>query len=126
MDTDILAKKGITSHDAVVGLVDGFSLRIGERATLLRTAGGRTYGVIVEISPVEAKELYAEISVADYVAELVAVELIDGSIVEASCYILSEDKVTGANQDYANALFKVAHKLGLPEFYLAEIKQAGD
>jgi hypothetical protein len=48
----------------------------------------------------------------------------DGSKVEASCYILPDDKVTGTNADYAEALLQVARKLGLPETYLAEIKQA--
>ena len=125
MDVDLLAKKGITPQDAVVGHVDGFSLHIGERATLLRSAGARAYGVMMEISPGEAKDLYAESSVADYVPEHVTVELMDGSKVEASCYILADDKVTGTNKDYAEALVQVANKLGLPETYVAEITQAG-
>ena len=125
MDADVLAKKGITPQDAVVGHVDGFSLRIGKRATLLRSAGARAYGVMMEISPAEVKDLYAESSVADYVAEPITVELMDGSRVEASCYILPDDKVTGTNKDYAEALVQVADKLGLPETYLAEITQAG-
>lgn len=124
MDADLLAEKGITPRDAAVGHVEGFSLYIGERATLLRSAGARAYGVVMEISPGEAKDLYAEASVADYVPEPVIVELIDGSKVEASCYILPDDKVTGTNTDYAEALLQVARKLGLPETYLAGIKQA--
>jgi len=126
MDTELLAKKGIKPQCAVVGHVDGFSLRIGERATLLHNAGARTYGVIMEISPSEARELYAESSVVDYVAETVISELIDGSKVEASCYILPNNKVTGTNKIYAEALSKVAHKLDLPESYIAEIERACD
>jgi hypothetical protein len=126
MDADLLAKKGITPQDAVVAHVDGFSLRIGERATLVRTAGARAYGVIMEITPSEATDLYAESSVADYVAEPVISELIDGSKVAASCFILPNDKVSGTNKDYAEALSQVAHKLGLPENYIAEIKRACD
>lgn len=79
------------------------------------------YGVIMEISPGDAKDLYAESSVADYVPEPVTAEPMDGSKVEASCYILPNDKVTGTNKDYAEALLQVARKLGLPETYLAEI-----
>ena len=125
MDVDLLAKKGIIPKNAVVGHVDGFSLRIGERATLLRSVAARAYGVMMEISPGEAKDLYAESSVADYVPEQVTVELMDGTKVEASCYILPDDKVTGTNKDYAEALVQVADKLGLPESYIAEITQAG-
>ena len=126
MDADLLAKKGITPQGAVVAHVDGFSLRIGERATLLRAAGARAYGVIMEITPSEARDLYSESSVADYVAEQVVSELVDGSKVEATCFILPHNKVTGTNKDYAEALSQVAHKLGLPENYIAEIKRACD
>ena len=125
MDEDLLAKKGISPRETIVGHLDGFCLRIGERATLLRSAGARAYGVVMEISPGEAKGLYAESSVADYVPEPVTVELIDGSEVEASCYNLPAHKITGTNKGYAVALWEVASKLGLPEPYLDEIRQAG-
>jgi hypothetical protein len=124
MDVDLLAKKGITPQVAVVGHVNGFSLHIGERATLLRSAGARAHGVMMEISSGEAKDLYAESSVADYVPEVVTVELMDGSKVEASCYNLPDDKITETNRDYAEALLQVAVKLALPDTYIAEIAQA--
>ena len=113
-----VAKKGIVPCDAVVGYVDGFGLRIGERATLLRAAGTRAYGVMMEISSVEVKNLYSESSVADYVPEPVTVQLIDGSQVEACCYNLPGDKITGTNKAYAEALLDVAKELDLPESYL--------
>jgi hypothetical protein len=124
MDVDLLAKKGLTPQVAVVANVNGFSLHIGERATLLRSAGARAYGVMMEISSGEAKDLYAERSVADYVPEVITVELMDGSEVEASCYILPDDKITETNRDYAKALLQVAVKLALPDTYIAEIAQA--
>ena len=125
MDESLLAKKGISPSQAEVGYVDGFALRIGERATLIRSAGARSYGVMMNISPDEANELYAESSVADYVPESVTVELADGNKVEATCYNLPVDKVTGTNRVYAEALWEVANSLGLPEHYLAEIRQTG-
>ena len=125
MDEDLLAKKGISPSKAEVGFVDGFALRIGERATLMRSADSRSYGVMMNISSDQANELYAENSVADYVPESVTVELLNGSKVEASCYNLPVDKVTGTNKVYAQALLEVANRLGLPESYLVEIRQAG-
>jgi len=126
MDEDLLAKKGIFPSKAEVGFVDGFALRIGERATLLREAESRSYGVIMNISSDQANELYSESSVADYAPESVSVELLNGSRVEASCYNLPVDKVTGTNKVYAQALFEVANRLGLPESYLFEIRRAGE
>ncbi len=125
MDKGLLASQGITPSEAAVGYVDGFSLRIGERATLVRSERTRAYGVVLEMSAVEAEDLYSDGSVADYVPEPVTVHLTDGSQVEASCYNLSGDKITGTNKVYAEALLEIATELGFPESYLAEIRQAG-
>ena len=124
MDKDLLARKGVTARNAAVGFVDGYRLRIGERATLQRRAGARAYGVMMEVSAVELDGLYEEVSVADYVPETVLVELMAGGQSSARCYNLPDDKVTGANERYAEALLKLATQLGLPEPYLGQIRQA--
>ena len=125
MDENLLAKKGVTPKKAAVGCVDGYRLRIGERATLQRYAGARAYGVIMEVAAEEVRELYSESSVVDYVPESVSVELMDGSRRDARCYNLSDDKVAGTNKAYAEALLKLANRLGFPESYLRQIRQAG-
>ena len=124
MDEALLARKGITPSNAEVGYVDEYALRIGERATLVSSAGARSYGVLMDISSNQAKELYSDKSVADYLPESVIVELLSGSKAEAVCYNLPVDKVTGTNKAYAQALWEVANKLDLPENYLAELKEA--
>ena len=124
MDEALLAKKGITPSNAEVGYVDEFALRIGERATLVSSAGARSYGVMMNISSDQAKELYSDKSVADYVPEPVIVELLGGSKAEAKCYNLPVDRATGTNKVYAEALLEVASKRGLPESYLFEIREA--
>ena len=124
MDESLLAKKGILPGSSAVGHVDGFALRIGERAALLRSAGARAYGIMMNISDNAAKELYAERSVADYVPEPVTVNLSDGSEVEAICYNLPEEKITGTNKDYAASLLELAARLEFPESYLDEIRKA--
>lgn len=124
MDKGLLAEKGIIPSKAVVGYVDGFGLRIGERATLLRSPNARAYGVVMDISPSDVKNLYSESSVADYVPEPVTVECTDGHKIEASCFNLPNEKVTGTNKAYAKALLEVARKLRLPDSYVDEISQA--
>ena len=125
MDQNLLGGKGIAPSSAVTGYVDGFRLRIGERATLQPHAGGRAYGVMMDVAADEIAELYAESSVADYVPEFVTVELMDGSRAEASCYNLPGNIVGDPNTGYAAALLDVARQLGLPDAYLREIRQAG-
>ena len=98
MDETLLAKKGVTPNNAILGFVEGFVLRIGERATRLRSRDGQAYGVVMDILPSDADTLYSEASVANYVPEPVIVELMDGTKVEATCYNLPSNKVTGTNK----------------------------
>ena len=124
MDERLLATKGIKPSEVNLGFVDGYGLRIGERATLVRHPDSRAYGAMMDIAPGEAAELYAEESVADYLPEPVIVELMDGTQVEATCYNLPEDRVTGANEEYAKSLLGVATRLNFPDSYLDQIRQA--
>ena len=124
MDERLLATKGVKPTNISVGFVDGYRLSIGERATLVRHPGDRAYGAMMDIDPDEATHLYAEDSVADYLPEAVTVELTDGTQVEATCYNLPSAKVTGTNKDYAESLLKVANRLGLPDSYIDQIRQA--
>jgi hypothetical protein len=124
MDESLLAGKGVRPAAVSLGFVRGYRLRIGERATLVHDPSGRAYGAMMEITPSEAADLYAEQSVADYVPEAVIVELLDGCQVEASCYNLPVDNVTVANREYAQSLLMIATRLGFPDSYLDQIRQA--
>ena len=124
MDEDLLKAKGIQPAEVRVGFVNGHRLRIGARATLVPHPDGRAYGVMMEIAIGAAKTLYAEDSVADYLPEPVTVELMDGTRVEATCYNLPGDRLTGANKRYADSLLDVATRLEFPESYLDQIRQA--
>ena len=124
MDESLLATKGIEPSEVILGFVDGYGLRIGERATLVRRPDSRAYGAMMDITPSEATKLYAEESVADYVPESVIVELMDGTRVEATCYILPGDKVAGANKEYAESLLDIATRLDFPDSYLDQIRRA--
>lgn len=123
MDERLLATKGIRPAGIEPGFVDGYGLRIGERATLVRDPDSRAYGVVMDIAPGEAAALYAEDSVADYLPESLTVEVGGGARVEATCYILPAGKVTGTNKEYAAQLLDAATRLGFPDAYLEQIRQ---
>ena len=124
MDETLLAAKGIEPSKPSPGFVNGFELRIGERATLVPSEDSRAYGVVMDVAREEARELYAEKSVADYLPEPVIVDLMDGTQVEATCYNLPVDKVTGTNRDYARSLMDLAARLNFPDSYLDQIRRA--
>ena len=50
MDTALLSSKGVTPDSIAIGYVDEFALRIGERATLVRATGARSWGVVANIT----------------------------------------------------------------------------
>ena len=123
MDEAILAQKGIKSRNPVVGFLDGYALSIGERATLLPENDGRAYGLVIEVPSRDVDALYSEDSVADYLPEKVTVVLADGSNVEATCYNLPGEKVTGTNKTYAASLLELAIRMEFPATYIDEIRR---
>lgn len=123
MDQSLLESKGIVPSRSNVGYVDGYGLRIGQRATLLPDENSTAYGVLMTIRAREAEALYSEDSVADYVAESVSVTLADGTLESAICYNLPKSKLEGANSQYAVALLKLAEDLGMPGAYLRQIEE---
>lgn len=125
MDRAVLAEQGVTPRSAEIGFVEGFALRIGRRATLVRRPGRRAYGVLMTIATADAERLYAEASVADYRPETVAVTLTDDDRAEAVSYVLPRGPDAGTNPEYAARLHEVARRLGMPEDYCAEIQRLG-
>lgn len=124
MDQGLLATKGIAPSAVDPGFVDGYALRIGERATLVRCPGCRAYGLMMNVARSEAAMLYAEGSLTDYLPEPVVVELMNGTRFAATCYNLPGDKITGTNKEYAEALLEVATRFDFPDSYLDQIRQA--
>ena len=124
MDEELLASKGIAPSHSSAAYVRDFALHIGERAALLQRSGSRAYGLVMDINQSEAAVLYSDNSVADYFAEPVTAELMDGSLVEASCYNLPVENIAGTNREYAKALLALAARLQFPDEYLDEIRLA--
>lgn len=124
MDEALLASRGVRPTEATTGYVDGLSLHIGERATLLPETDGRAYGLLMRLAAEDAATLYSDPSVADYVAEPVVVKLPGNLQVPAVCYNLPAAGLTGTDPEYAAALLRLATKLGLPDSYLEQIRNA--
>lgn len=124
MDESVLASKGVYPRNQAIAYVDGFRLRIGERATLLPEEKSRAYGVLMEITQEDAAALYSEEGVADYVAQPVTVSLPDGPRVSAVSYNLPVAKLAGTNPAYASDLLALATRLGFPDSYLEHIRRA--
>lgn len=127
MDRSLLTEKGL--HPVVVGpaALPDYRIYIGERATLLRSAGSRAYGIVMELSEDEARALYAESSVSEYIPEPVRVEMMGfGETVEALCYNLPPElALVGTNAAYASRLARLLESLGFDPAYIEEVAALG-
>lgn len=123
MDAGLLRTKGARPAGIRAACVPGFALRIGQRATLLRTPDARAYGIVMELTHAEIEQLYSEASVRAYRPEAVIAELTDGSRVPALCFnLLVPPGPEEANAEYAAKLRDLARRLGLPPDYVESIK----
>ncbi len=126
MDEALLRSKGFNPSCIETGVVEGFGLRIGERATLVESEGERAYGVIMFMSHKELEALYSEESVSDYVPENLTVTTSNNKKIIAITYNLPLEKLTGQNREYACSLAKLAKNVGLPSEYIKEIEKWTD
>ncbi|MFQ5688610.1 MAG: gamma-glutamylcyclotransferase family protein [Candidatus Scalindua sp.] len=121
MDDELLREKGFNPTFGKIAYVDGYGLRIGERATLVKSEGERSYGLVMELREEELEQLYSDSSVSDYVPELVEATDLNGAIANVYSYNLPISKLSGSNKSYAKSLSVVAQKKGLPQNYINEI-----
>jgi hypothetical protein len=123
MDADLLRSKGLTPRDPELATVNGFALRIGQRAALVPDSSSQVHGVVMSLTLVELDRLYAEPSVREYKPQAVLAELAGGGVTAALCYNLPTPP--GANErnpDYVTKLREVGEKVGLPEGYLSSLR----
>lgn len=128
MDQALLAGKGICPTMLGPAVLIGYRIHIGARATLRPSASGRAYGLVMELTDEEARLLYSEPGVREYVPEHVRVELLaSGEAVEADCYNLPPGSgSSGTNPAYAAELSRLAEALRFDPVYVEEIRVFGE
>lgn len=123
MDVGLLHEKGVHPKAVRQACVQGFSIRIGHRATLVPDPEGRVYGMLMELSHGEIEGLYAEPSLQMYRPEAMLCQIQDATSVAALCFILPQDPAASEhNQDYARQLRDLGRTLGLPPGYVETIR----
>ncbi|HXV62271.1 MAG TPA: gamma-glutamylcyclotransferase family protein [Vicinamibacteria bacterium] len=123
MDEDLLRSKGVRAEGGELAMVEGFTLRIGQRATLVPTPGGRVHGLVFTLSLSELNRLYSEPSVQAYRPTAVLARLASGGLIAALCYNLSQPQsARERNPEYAAKLRALAQKIGLPDEYVASLE----
>jgi len=122
MDKDLLQQKGFCPQNIKPACLQGYQLKIGERATLTPLEGARSYGTVMDLDDSELRDLYGSDGVEDYVPQTVQATTMLGATIEVVCYILPVEKISGSNSGYAIKLASIAKKLEFPRDYIEEIQ----
>ncbi len=121
MDETLLHAKGIEPQNRRLAALENFRLVIGERATLVPSAGETVHGVIFSLTHAEIDSLYADASVSVYRPEAVSA-VADDDRVPALCFNLpTAPAANERNPEYAAKLKKIAERVGLPDEYTITI-----
>jgi len=122
MDVDILREKQVTPVNPRPAYVEGFALRIGERATLLPSLGARAFGMLISLTHRELSRLYSGPGLEQYRPEAVLVRTFKGELASALCYNLPDAPLPHErNPEYAVHLQAVLRKLNFPPEYVASV-----
>jgi hypothetical protein len=122
MDVDILRGAAVEPVNPRRAYVDNFALRIGQRATLLPSAGGRAYGMVFALTHSELERLYTAPGLEHYRPEAVLAQCLEGTVVPALCYNLREaPRPDERNPEYATRLQRALRKLDCPQDYVASV-----
>ena len=122
MDERLLREKGCSEANLRPAHLPGFTLHIGNRATLVPSQSGIVFGLIGSLSHAELDNLYSDPSVQDYRPEPVLAYLNDDEPLAALCFNLVEPpSLAEQNADYAKKLRALAESLNFPADYIASI-----
>jgi hypothetical protein len=75
MDEELLRGKGLEPEGGEIAAIDGFALRIGQRAALVPAPGAKVYGLVFSLTRSELDRLYSESSVQAYKPQAVLAQL---------------------------------------------------
>ena len=122
MDAAVLRNSGAQPVNPRRAYVDDFALRIGNRATLVPSAGARAYGMVIALTHSELQHLYGAPGLDQYRPEAVLARLMDGAPVPALCYnLLVEPRADERNLDYAARLQQTLRQLEFPSEYIDSV-----
>ena len=122
MDVDVLHEKQITPVTPRRAYVDGFALRIGERATLVPFLGARAFGMLISLTHRDLSQLYSGPGLEHYRPEAVVVKTLDGESVPALCYNLPDAPLPHErNPEYVARLQAVLRRLEFPTDYVESV-----
>lgn len=129
MDPEILRAKSVEPRNPRLGYAAGYTLRIGNMATLLRDTdpSARAFGLVYALTHAELSMLYDQAGLDMYIAEALLVTLCtaDGldsgtSLPSLCCNLLEPPADHESNPAYQARLLQCMLRLGVPSVGISE------
>ena len=114
MDPDVLEQKGVQPRNPRIAKVEGYELRIGSKATLLRERGGVAYGVVYSLTHSEINSLYWGAGLDAYAAEALLAKIGEDNQAVLCCNLVEPPAKDESNPEYGQKLAAAMKKLGVP------------
>ena len=126
MNGDVLAEAGLAPRSFVSARLAGFEIQIGSLANLVRSDRHAVYGLLARATHDELSQLYrhsADVLGGTYLPHPVNVELADGVLRPALCYIGRDIKPGSPKPGYIERILAPARAFGFPEWYIAHLER---
>lgn len=122
MDPEILREASVAPINPRRAYLEGFALRLGQRAALVSSAEDRAYGLLFGLTHAELDRLYGAPGLEPCRPEAVLVQLLEGTPTPALCYNLPDaPRPDERNPEYAARLQRALSRLDFPAEYVASV-----
>lgn len=122
MDVGALRSQGVHPTAPRAASVAGYTIRIGNRATLWPAPGSSAHGLLMDLTHSEIDLLYGAPGLEAYRPEAVAAAVGEGPPIPALCFnLVALPSADEANPEYAAQLRQLANQLALPSEYVEQI-----
>lgn len=118
MNMALLQERDIVPESIDVAKLSGFDIVVGPEANVVARFDTSVFGVLTTATHAELKRLYEE----PYFPEAVIVQLLDGSIQAALCYMAHSIKVQPANNAVLDCIVQGAKKYGFSQSYIKHLE----
>jgi hypothetical protein len=122
MRRDVMARGGYHPEHIEVVKLSGFDIKIDPHANIIRSDQHCIYGILVHATHQELNSLYAMDSVGVFLPEAVNVELQNGSLRAALCYIPPARISKPADVAYLERLITTTQEYEFPTWYVQKLQ----
>ncbi len=123
MDDAVLAGAGVKPHAPRKAGAQGYALRIGKRATLVKAPGNIAWGMVYSLTPGDLAVLYGAPGLEVYKPEPIEVTLENRAIIPARVYNLPQAPAPDErNPEDAEKLKAAMRRLKFPADFIARIE----